>query len=107
MKAIVAAFALVAAVLQLGAQQSKTAQPSVSLILEQMRSPERHERMVGVGYAANLLESKESTPADQDRLRLGIIELLITENNLIRSFIAKNDRANAPCAPTRKVRDWR
>jgi len=96
LKAIVAAFALVAAVLQLGAQQSNTAQPSVSLILEQMRSPDRHERMVGFGYAANLLESKESTPADQDRLRLGIIELLITENNLIRSFIAKNDRANAP-----------
>lgn len=69
------------AVLQLPAQQTDTAHPAVSSVLEGMKSKSWTEREKGFGEAADLLGSAETSAKDVDRLRLGIIQLLVHEDN--------------------------
>jgi hypothetical protein len=69
------------AVLQLPAQQTSTAHPTVSKVLEQMKSPSRTEREKAFGEAGELLGSAATSAQDGDHLRLAIIQLLVRENN--------------------------
>jgi hypothetical protein len=61
--------------------QENSSQPTVSSVLDRMRETNWSERSDAFDQASRLLESAETSPNDVDRLRLGIIELLIHENN--------------------------
>jgi len=80
MRAALLAFTLLASVVQLSAQQASTVRPTVSRILAAMNSQDSSERSKAFDEANELLASGKSTPGDIDRLRLGIIRLLIAEN---------------------------
>jgi hypothetical protein len=80
MRAALWAFTLLASVLQLSAQQANTVRPTVSRILEGMKSPDFTERSKAFDEADEPLASSKSIPGDIDRLGLGIIQLLIAEN---------------------------
>jgi hypothetical protein len=80
MRAALLAFTLLASVVQLSAQQASTVRSTVSRILEGMNSPDSTERSKAFDEADELLASGKSTPGDIERLRLGIIQLLIAEN---------------------------
>ena len=67
--------------LQLCAQQTSTTYPSVSSILARMNSASRTEREKAFGEAGERLGSGTTGAKDADRLRLGIIQLLVRENN--------------------------
>jgi len=71
---------LLASVVQLSAQQASAVRPTVSTILERMKSPDLAGRSKAFDDANELLASGKSTPDDVDRLRVGIIQLLIAEN---------------------------
>lgn len=79
MRATLLAFTLFS-VVQLSGQQASTVSPTVSHILEGMKNAHVAERSQALDEADKLLASDESTPGDIDRLRLGIIQLLIAEN---------------------------
>jgi hypothetical protein len=80
MRATLLAFALLASVVQLAAQQTGAAHSSVASILDRMKSPDPAERIKAFDDADQLLASGKSTPDNIDRLKVGIIELLIAEN---------------------------
>jgi len=63
------------------AQQPSTAHPTVSSVLDRMKSATWTERQKAFGEATELAASGKQTPHDADQLRLGIIQLLIKENN--------------------------
>jgi len=80
MRATLLALTLLASVVQPAAQQATTVPAPISRVLEKMKSPTRTERSKAFDEAAELLASDKTTPGDNDRLRLGIIQLLIAEN---------------------------
>lgn len=63
------------------AQQPREAQSTVSNALDGMKSPKWRQRMQSFGEASGLMASAGTNPRDADRLRLGIIQLLATENS--------------------------
>ena len=63
------------------AQEPNTAHPTVSSVLDRMKSATWTERQKAFGEATELTASGKQTPNDADQLRLGIIQLLIKENN--------------------------
>jgi hypothetical protein len=81
MRAAILACALLASVVPAVAQQASTAHPTVSSVLERMKSPRWAERARASYEAGELLVSTNESPDDVDKLRLGIIQLLIKENN--------------------------
>jgi len=77
----VALFAsLLLCIVQVHAQETIGTQPTVSRALQGMKSPKWTQRQEAFGEAYDLLSSADTTPKDADRLRLGIIQLLVTEN---------------------------
>ncbi len=80
MRVAVFAWVLVA-VLQLPAQQTTGPHPTVSGVMQGMKSPKWGQRSEAFGEAAELLASSDTSPKDADPLRLGIIQLLVHENN--------------------------
>lgn len=96
----VALFAcILLAVLQLPAQQTSTVHPTVSHILEGMKSSDFSERSKAFDEGNALLASGKSKPDESDRLKVGIIQLLIAENariNLPDEELLKQV-ANASC----------
>ena len=70
---------VLACIIQVAAQQKSTTVPSVSGTLAKLKSPRWMEREKAFGDAVELLQLATSTK-DADRLRLGIIQLLDTEN---------------------------
>jgi len=74
------AFTLLASVVHLSAQQASVVRPTVSTTLERMKRPDLAERSKAFDDANELLASGKSTPEDIDRLKVGIIQLLIAEN---------------------------
>jgi hypothetical protein len=80
MRATLSAFALLASVVQLAAQQTGAAHPTVASILDRMKSPDPAERIKAFNDADQLLASGKSTPDNIDRLKVGIIKLLIAES---------------------------
>ena len=85
MRAALLAFALLVSVVQLSAQRA-TAVSTISRTLLDMKSRAWTERSQAFDKASELLTSGKLSPSDSDRLKLGIIQLLIAENV----------RANAP-----------
>lgn len=63
------------------AQQASTVYPTVSSVLDRMNSPTWTEREKAFEDATELVASGKQTPRDVDQLRLGMIQLLATENN--------------------------
>jgi len=63
------------------AQEASTAHPTVSSVLDRMKSATWTERQKAFEEATELAASGKQTPYDADQLHLGIIELLIKENN--------------------------
>ena len=80
MRAALFTWLLLTSVLQLCAQQTSTTYSSVSSILARMNSASRTEREKAFGEAGELLGSDTTAPKDADRLRFGIIQLLVREN---------------------------
>ena len=100
MRATLLAFVLWASVVQLAAQQTGDAHPTVTSILERMKSPDPAERIKAFYDADQLLASGKSTPDDIDRLKVGIIELLIAENariNLPDEELSKQAATTTGC----------
>ena len=81
MRAAIMACALLASVVLAMAQQASSARPAVASVLGRMKSPSRAERARASDEASDLLGSTNASPDDVDQLRLGIIQLLIKENN--------------------------
>jgi len=81
MRAALLTCVLLVSVLQLSAQQTSTTHPTVSSVLDRINSASRTEREKAFGEAGELLGSDAISPRDADRLRLGIIQLLVRENN--------------------------
>lgn len=78
----VAPFAwLLLGTLQLSAQQTAITNSTVSSVLQGMKGSKWTQRAEAFGQAADLLSSPETTPKDADRLRVGIIQLLVAENS--------------------------
>lgn len=73
-------FALLAAGLASG-QQGNSVHTAVSPLLERMSSQEWPDRSKAFDEAVELLASGKLSPGDANRLRLGVIQLLVTENN--------------------------
>jgi len=63
------------------AQQAATVHPTVSSVVDRMKSATWTERSKAFEDATELIRSGEENPQDADRLRLGVIQLLVTENN--------------------------
>jgi hypothetical protein len=80
MRVALSALVLLAA-LQLAAQQTTAPHPTVLGVVQGMKSPKWTQRSEALGKAADLLGSAETSSKDADSLRLGIIQLLDTENN--------------------------
>jgi hypothetical protein len=79
MRVALSALVLLAA-LQLPAQQTTGPHPTVSGVVQGMKSPKWGQRSEAFGEAAELLASSDTSPKDADLLRLGIIQLLSHEN---------------------------
>ena len=71
---------LFVAMLQLSAQQTGGTD-SVASILGRMKGEKWVQRQNAFGRATDLLSASQTSPADADRLRLGIIQLLERENS--------------------------
>jgi hypothetical protein len=65
----------------ISAQQASAVHPTVSSVLDRMKSATRTERSNAFNEAAGLLVAGNASPGDADRLHLGIIQLLIKENS--------------------------
>ena len=61
--------------------QENRSQPNVSGVLGQMKATTWSQRSDAFDQAVKVLDSAETSPSDVDRLRLGIIQLLVHENN--------------------------
>jgi hypothetical protein len=72
---------LLALLPQLAVQQPSTEPPPTILgVLHEMKSPNPAERERAFNRASELLASNKTTALDLDRLRVGVIQLLIAEN---------------------------
>lgn len=71
---------LLLCVIQAHAQETVSAQPAVSSVLQGMKAPKWTQRQEAFGQAYELLSSGEMTHKDADSLRVGVIQLLLTEN---------------------------
>ena len=91
MRATLLACALLASVIQSAAQQTGAAHPTAASVLDRMRSPDPAERVKAFDDADQLLASGKSASGDIDRLKVGIIELLIAEN--ARTNLPDEDRS--------------
>lgn len=80
MRVALFAAALLAA-FQLPAQQATPTSPTVSRLLQGMKGPKWAQRADAFGKATELLASPGTSSKDANRLRLGIIQLLVHENN--------------------------
>jgi hypothetical protein len=80
MRTTLLAFAFLASVVQLSAQQASTV-PPISRILQDMKSHAWTERSQAFDRTSELLASGKLNPSDSDRLKLGVIQLLIAENS--------------------------
>ncbi len=80
MRATLLACTLLISVVQPSAQQTSTVHPTVSQILDGMKSEDFSERSKALDEANVLLASGKSTTEASDRVKLGIIRLLIAEN---------------------------
>jgi len=81
MRAVFLAFTVWVSVIQLTAQQASTV-PTVSQMSEGMKSSRWIERSKAFEQASEALASGKLSSNDSERLELGIIQLLITENAL-------------------------
>ena len=81
MRVVFFAVTVLASAIQLTAQQASTL-PSTSEMLEGMKSPRWIERSNAFNVARQELTSGQRSATDTDRLKLGIIQLLIKENAL-------------------------
>ena len=81
MRAVLLALTVCASVVQLTAQEASTV-PPVSQMLQGMRSSRWIERSKAFDQASEALASGKLSPNDGERLKLGIIQLLIAENHL-------------------------
>ncbi len=61
--------------------QENRSQPNVSGVLGQMKATTWSQRSDAFDQAVKVLDSAETSPSDVARLRLGIIQLLVHENN--------------------------
>jgi hypothetical protein len=68
------------------AQQATTGQTDVSRILTRMSSAKWSERSEAYSDAANMLASGKHEQGDADRLKVGLIQLLATENKATKAF---------------------
>jgi hypothetical protein len=86
-------------VLQLAAQQAPPEPPTVPAILQAMNSSNMNEREKAFDEASKLLASRNTVASDVESLRLGIIHLLIGENdrNNISDDEAAKLAASASC----------
>lgn len=81
MRAGLLVFTLLVSLPHLEAQQSGLERPATSLsVLQDLNSTHQAVRERGFNAASKLLASHNTTASDLDRLRVGIIELLIAEN---------------------------
>jgi len=80
MRASLLAVPILLLVVQLAAQQTNTEPSRVSAILQQMNNSDVVERENALDAASNLLASENTAPRDIERLRLGMIGLLTSEN---------------------------
>ena len=81
-------------------QRTSAAHATVASVLDRMKSPDPAERVKAFYDADQLLASGTSTPHDIDRLKVGIIELLIAENariNLPDEELAKQATTATGC----------
>lgn len=73
-------------VVQLVAQQPTSQTPrGISGVLHEMKSPNLAEREEALNKACELLASHRTAPGDLDRLRVGIIQLLISETAILNA----------------------
>jgi hypothetical protein len=75
-------------------QTSTSTQPDTSAVLSPMQSPTWGERSNAFSDAADVLSSQKLTAAEKDRIRLGIIQLLATENNDKESIADEGESEN-------------
>ncbi|MGO9405291.1 MAG: hypothetical protein ACLPVW_17665 [Terriglobales bacterium] len=68
-------------VAQLAAQQAPTKPPTVAAVLQAMNSSNLNEREKAFEEASKLLASRNTAASDVESLRLGMIQLLIGEND--------------------------
>jgi hypothetical protein len=73
------AFTVLVSVVQITAQQASTV-PPISRTLQDMKSRAWTERSQAFDKATELLGPGQLSPSDSDRLKVGIIQLLIYEN---------------------------
>ena len=100
MRATLLACVLLASVVQVAAQQTGAAHPTVASVVDRMKSPDPAERIKAFDDADQLLVSGKSTPDNIDRLKVGIIELLIAENariNLPDEELSKQAATTTGC----------
>jgi len=83
MRTALFALTLLTSVFQLSAQDEQAPPRSVPSILESMKSQDFSKRSRAFDEAAEMMASDKLTPADTDRLKLGIIQLLAAENTRI------------------------
>ncbi len=81
MRAVFLAFTVWVSVIQLAAQQASTV-PTVSQMLEGMKSSRWIERSKSFERSSEALASGKLSSGGSERLKLGIIQLLIAENAL-------------------------
>jgi len=80
MRAGLLVFTLLAFLPQLAAQQPRTEPTTVLGVLHEMKSSNPAEREKAFNRASELLASNKTPTRDLDRLRVGVIQLLIAEN---------------------------
>jgi hypothetical protein len=80
MRAGLLACTLLALLPQLEAQQPTEPPPTILRVLHEMKSSNPTERERAFSKASELLASDKTTTRDLDRLRVGVIQLLIAEN---------------------------
>jgi hypothetical protein len=81
MRSVLCLFLALTVSMVISAQQMSTVDPTVSSVLVRMKSGTRTERSNAFDEAARFLGPGKAGPGDADRLRLGIIQLLIKENS--------------------------
>jgi hypothetical protein len=81
MRSVLCLFLALTVSMVISAQQMSTVDPTVSSVLVRMKSGTRTERSNAFDEAARFLGPGKASPGDADRLRLGIIQLLIKENS--------------------------
>lgn len=100
MRAFFWAFGAWVSIIQLTAQQANTV-PSVPQILDSMKQSRRIERSKAFDDASEQLASGQLSAIDTDRLKLGIIQLLIKENALAN--VPDDELAKSSAKQARRV----